>query len=136
MNLLLTALILLIFFSANSKDLTYYDLEKRKDLYFNGTSSIPYTGVIKGLIHGSFLKGKKDGEHIKYYENGNTLSKSNFKNGIPDGEWLEFHYNGKLLSKRHYDNGILKGLYIDYYRVFFICGMMSRSCLFKICNID
>ena len=36
---------------------------------------------------------------MKYYENGNTLSQSNFK-GIPDGEWLEFHYNGKLLSKK------------------------------------
>ena len=53
---------------------------------------------------------------MKYYENGNIFSQSNFKKGIPDGEWLEFHYNGSS-SKRNYNNGILEGLYIDYYRI-------------------
>ena len=117
MNLLLITFIVLLLSIVNSKDLTYYNLEKRKDLYFNGTSNIPFTGSTKGLIQGSFVNGKKEGKHIKYYENGNTLSQSNFKKGIPDGEWLEFHYNGNLLSKRNYNNGILEGLYIDYYRI-------------------
>ena len=60
MNLLLITFIVLFLLSiVNSKDLSYYNLEKRKDLYFNGTSNIPFTGSTKGLIQGSFVNGKK-----------------------------------------------------------------------------
>ena len=101
--------ILLLFLSiANSKDLTYLELEKRNGLYFYGNSSIPFTGNVKGLIIGSFVEGKKEGDHLKFYKNGNILSKSKYKEGIPDGEWLEYHYNGNLLSRKNYKNGNLE----------------------------
>ena len=110
MNLLLPIFILFLLSSANSKELTYSDLQKRKGLYYYGITDIPFTGKVFGLTKGSFVKGKKEGQHIKYYENGNILSKSNFKGGIPQGEWLEFHYNGNLLSKRNYNNGDIRGI--------------------------
>ena len=55
MNLLLPIFILLLLSLANSKDLTYSDLQKRKGLYYYGITEIPYTGKISGLTEGSFV---------------------------------------------------------------------------------
>ena len=52
MNLLLITFIALLLSIVNSKDLTYYDLEKREDLYFNGTSNIPLYGKNKRSYSG------------------------------------------------------------------------------------
>ena len=62
-----------------SIELSYSDLLKKQGLYFKNGSSMPFTGNITGLIVGSFIDGNKEGEHIKFYENGNILSKANFK---------------------------------------------------------
>ena len=51
----LTILLLFFLSIANSKDLTYLELEKRNGLYFNGNSTIPFTGNVKGLIIVSFV---------------------------------------------------------------------------------
>ena len=45
---------------------TYSDLEKIEGLYYKGTSSIPFTGKVNGIIQGNFVIGKKEGQHIKY----------------------------------------------------------------------
>ena len=65
MNLLLSIFILFLFSLANSKELTYS--VTKEGLYYYGITDIPYTGKILGLTK-SFVKGKKEGQHIKYYE--------------------------------------------------------------------
>ena len=54
-------------------------LEKRNGLYYEAYSSIPFTGTTKGNAIGEIVRGKKEGKHIKYYNNGKILSKAYFK---------------------------------------------------------
>ena len=93
----------------------YKKLEIKKGLYYHKSSEIPYTGEVSGKINGKIVKGKKEGEYIKYYKNGKILSKANFKKNKLNGRYLEFYYNGNMLTERYYENGILEGEASDYY---------------------
>ena len=66
-------------------------------LYYKKFSDIPFTGKIVGLLEGTFKKGMKHGEFIKYYSDGKILSKINYFENILDGDWIEYYRNGNLL---------------------------------------
>ena len=42
--------------------------------------------------------------------------KGNYKNGKKEGEWVEYYHNGQLFWKGTYRNGKKEGLWVFYYK--------------------
>lgn len=107
---------ILFFFNLNVgyAKTNYEDLVKRNGFYYKKLSDTPFTGKIDSLItNGSFIRGKKHGIWIRYYQNGNLASKGEFKNGIEEGLWTEYHINGQIYTKGIYKNGKREGVWIE-----------------------
>ena len=57
----------------------------------------------------NYKEGKREGEWLVYYENGQLRSKKYLKNGKPEGEWLWYNENGKLKKTEIYkDDKLIK----------------------------
>ena len=98
-----------------SKDIYFKHLVEKEGLFYEKSSDVPYTGKVKGLVEGTFKKGMKHGEFIKYYSDGKILSKINYFENRLDGSWTEYFRNGNFLRKKKIKNNLLEGEYIDYY---------------------
>jgi antitoxin component YwqK of YwqJK toxin-antitoxin module len=72
------------------------DLIEREGLYYEKFKDVPFTGKVTGQKQGKISKGKREGEWIWYYENGQLSSKSNYKDGKEEGEGLFYDENGQL----------------------------------------
>lgn len=92
----------------------YYDNGKLKSkmkltdsyLYLDGGKNVYFT----------MIRGKKTGEYITYFENGNIKEKGRYYNGLKKGEWLEFYENGQIHKKEFYnENGKLTGPFQYYF---------------------
>lgn len=64
----------------------------------------------------NYKKGKKDGSHIGWHENGNLKFTSKFKDGVPQGSTESWYLEGQRLAKIHYQNGLMNGLAIKWYK--------------------
>ena len=76
-------------------------------LYYEKFTDVPFTGEITGKIQGNIVKGKREGEYLTYYENGQLWIKGNFKDGKQEGERLGYYENGQLEFKNNYKDGKL-----------------------------
>ena len=65
--------------------LNFDDLVEKDGLYYEINSDVPFAGEVTGSAVGNFKNGKPEGEWLEYYENGELLSKGNYKNGELDG---------------------------------------------------
>ena len=52
--------------------------------------------IVIGKEQGKISKGKREGEWIKYFEDGQLKLKGNYKDGKEDGESLWYYENGQL----------------------------------------
>ncbi len=92
---------------------TMDELVKRDGLYYEKYSEILFTGNITGKEQGSIKNGKKEGEWVRYWSNGELMSKVSFKNGKEDGEWVIYYSNGRVRDKGNYKNGVMQGEWDD-----------------------
>ena len=109
-----------------SKDVDYTDLVKRDGLWYEKFTDKPFTGKVTGAkiefdgtyrhfpIQGKIKKGKKEGEWLSYYENGQLKEKRNFKDGKLNSERLVYYENGQLSYKSNYKDGKQHGEEISY----------------------
>ena len=68
------------------------------------------------IEEGVFVKGRKEGQWIKYFEDGKTPKlKGSYSNNRPDGEFIRYYKNGKIKEKGSFSKSKLKGEYIRYY---------------------
>ena len=88
-----------------SKDVDWNDLIKRDGLWYEKFTNEPFTGNSTGLKQGKVKDGKKDGEWLYYYENGQLYLKNTYKEGKKDGERLKYYDNGQLMEKGNYKEG-------------------------------
>ena len=100
---------------SNGNNISYSDLVKIDEIFYEKESSKPFSGNIVGLFEGKFIEGKKFGEFVKFYNDGKLLSRVNYFDNKLNGVWLEYYRNGNLLSKKIFKNNLLNGIYIDYY---------------------
>ena len=82
---LLTICLILFALPSWGETLTMDDLVISDDLYYKKFTNVPFTGEVSGRANGNFKKGKKDGEWLVYYDNGQLESKENYKDGEKDG---------------------------------------------------
>ena len=80
-----------------SKDINGDDLIKRQGLYYEKFTEKPFTGNVTGKEQGKISKGKREGEWVHYYENGQLRGKSNYKEGkLEDEVVFKYYENGQL----------------------------------------
>ena len=94
---------------------TMDELVKRDGLYYEKLSKTLFTGKVTGKEQGRIKDGKKEGEWVEYWGNGQLMSKVSYKNGKEEGEWVGYHGNGQLSSKGSYKNGLWEGDWVEYY---------------------
>ena len=92
---------------------TMGELVKRDGLYYEKFSKTPFTGNVTGKEKGRIKDGKKEGEWVGYWGNGQLMSKVGFKNGKEEGEWIIYYSNGQVREKGIYKNGVMKGEWDD-----------------------
>ncbi len=80
----------------------------------NESFQFNFTDVALLLINRVGKDGKKEGERLSYYENGQLWIKSNFKDGKYDGEWLSYYENGQLETKGNWKDGEYDGEWLFY----------------------
>lgn len=80
-------------------------MKKNKEYY--SENCIKAEGFIKD--------GKKEGQWIYYYENGNKFKEINYRMGIENGIWRMWYENGNLYIEDTMDNGKSNGLWREYY---------------------
>ena len=95
---------------AFSKDVSMEDLVEREGLYYEKYSDAPFTGNVVGKVQGKIIKGKREGEWLTYYKNGQLQLKDNYKDGKYDGELLWYDQYGQLKKKMIYKDGVYKGI--------------------------
>ena len=63
----------------------------------------------------STRNGSKDGQVSWGYENGQKISKGNYKNGRQDGKWTSWHKNGRIRETGNFKNGLRDGKWTGWY---------------------
>ena len=80
-----------------------------------------YKGTYRHIVTNSYghrrrESGKKVGEWVEYYENGQMSSSYTYDNdGAAFGEWIEYHQNGQIKMTGKYIDGVKHGQWITYY---------------------
>ena len=94
---------------------TLNDLVKRDGIFYKKFSDVPFTGEFKSRFeHGWIEAGKREGQWVTYFKNGQVWIKGSFKNGNWDGQWVDYHENGQLFREGNYENGRKNGLWVSY----------------------
>ena len=99
-----------------SKDVIFFNLIERNQLYYEKYKDIPFTGNVTGKIQGKISKGLKNGTWKIYYQNGQLSYKVIYKYGKKEGKYLRFWRNGKAMAKGNYKNDKQEGEYLSYYK--------------------
>ena len=96
----------------------YNDIERNKKLdrvYVNGEIK-PFTGLAfrkknnRIIAITFYINGKSEGNHYRYFDNGQLYVKINLKNDKSEGESYEYYPNGKISDKSFYKNDIITKL--------------------------
>jgi antitoxin component YwqK of YwqJK toxin-antitoxin module len=66
----------------------------------------------KMIASGEYLSNQKNGEFIKYFENGDIEQKGNYKYNCPSGRWYYYYLNGQLKMIIDFDEKDFK--FIEY----------------------
>ena len=107
---------LLSLFSFPSLGVDFEDLVERDDLYYQGSSDIPFTGTVTGKKQGSMHEGKREGDCEFYYSNNVLKAKGTFKQGKQNGNFTIYHDNSQILYQGNYLKGKKEGQFNFYYK--------------------
>ena len=66
------------------------------------------------MVKGSKIDGKKNGEWISYFPNGNIQSICHFNKGVPNGPIIVYNEKGSTLYRGNFKNGDKVGEWIFY----------------------
>ena len=123
----LLSILLLTLLSSCSGSTSLDDLVERDGVYYPKFSDVPFTGEVTGKSQGSLKNGKKDGDWVYYWSDGELKEKGNYKNGNKEGDWVSYWSPGKLWFSRVHKDGKLEGDYVSYHRN----GQLMGKGLFK-----
>ncbi len=84
-------------------------LQRRMRRDKNGIEVGPYQSYYedrKAKLTVHYSNGKRDGEMIEYYQNGNIMQRGEFRQDQRHGTWQTFDQNGSLKEELRYANGV------------------------------
>lgn len=119
-KLTLLLLILVSVFLTSCGNSNHREYTVGKDgLYYKYSSHRLYAGTIIDtndvIIQYSIIWGKKNGEFITHYLNGQVEKFGFIQNNLNEGEWKYYYPDGTLESKGFYENSKAEGKWIYYY---------------------
>ena len=76
---------------------------------FSGTITTTYNEGITLKSKRKYKKGKKDGHHQGWWENGNKKYSFQFASDMSVGEHFQWHQNGSLFTHKQFKNGLEDG---------------------------
>jgi antitoxin component YwqK of YwqJK toxin-antitoxin module len=85
-------------------EIMYYQMGKR-----HGQNILYYSNGNK-RIETTYINDKKEGPYREYFDNGKLGLEVNYKNGYKEGIQKEYHENGKLASEVLYKKGYKEGI--------------------------
>lgn len=119
-KLLLSVVLLFVFFSCKEKKLVdYTDMHIIDNLWYYKSELEPFTGTsyFTFLTDSSvvdYKNGKWDGRFIIYYSNGNIDTERNYRQDILHGKFYRGTKEGNPLVKGQYRNGKMYGTWYYY----------------------
>ena len=75
------------------------DLVERDGLFYKKSSSVPFTGKVRGEYQGSIKNGEREGYWIYYWDKEKLRSKGKYKNGYKEGSWVSYNKDGTVRKK-------------------------------------
>ena len=99
-----------------SETVKYGDLVERNGLFYKRSSDVPFSGEVTGRLQVTIKNGKRVGAFVTYWENGQLMTKGNYKDEDRDGAWVNYYDNGQLMSKGTYKDGKRVGSWINYWK--------------------
>ena len=109
-------LVTLISNTATGEPISFFDLVKKNNLFYEKSSDLPFSGQVKGIQNGRLVNGRIHGLWITYLDNGNLSHKANYKNGKREGLFEVYHKNGRLYREGNYQSGKKIGLWLTYFK--------------------
>src|SRR5690554_3184678 len=110
-NKILLIMLVIIHFSCVEKETDMAHLVERGGLVYEINQEAPYTGKIfekidKGqiVLSGQFFKGKRDGEWIEFFPNGQKWKIIHFDKGALNGEQISYDEAGQLIARTKFIN--------------------------------
>jgi len=97
------------------------EIIKRDKLYYKKFTVDLVDGMVYKLLEGKQItlgqmrKGEKFGEWKDWYENGQLMTKENYKNGLLNGESKYWDEGGNLKYIKKFRNGVLNGKQSSWY---------------------
>lgn len=82
--------------------------------YYGRAGNPPYVNPKQVKIEGQFVDGKRNGEWLSYYDNGQLGVKQTFVEGILEGPYLEYTPYGQLVIETSYRNSKPHGVFKRY----------------------
>ncbi len=76
---------------------------------FSGTITTTYNDGTTLKSKRKYKKGKKDGRHQGWWENGNKKYSFQFGSDMSVGEHFQWHQNGSLFTHKQFKNGLEDG---------------------------
>ena len=109
-------------FMGCTKQLEFYELEVKDDLFFERATNSLFTGLAieystKGHVirKSNFSNGKKNGRELVYWSSGKRKLRVDYVNGKKNGLYQSFHPSGDLKIKVHYEKDTRVGLFEEFY---------------------
>ena len=97
------------------QEVTVDDLVEREGLYYQKSTSVPFTGVTTGLVKATYKNGIRHGPWFTYWDNGQLRENGNYNDGNLDGLWMRYHKNGRLSERGNYTNDKIDGPWGGFY---------------------
>lgn len=116
----------LSFYASSVLALEFTELVERDGLAYLKFSDIPFSGTVSGAYQGEYINGLRNGNWLKFHENGQLHEKGLYVSGAKHEAWKEYSDNGKVVSLKSYSNGLLHGKSTDFYN-----GSISRETQFQ-----
>lgn len=97
MKRILAPILLLTFlFPALTFGETMDNLVERDGVHYKQFSDVPFMGKVTGKVQGAFKGGLKGGPWVRYWDNGQLLSKGTYKVGKRDGFFESYNIEGTI----------------------------------------
>jgi antitoxin component YwqK of YwqJK toxin-antitoxin module len=100
----------------DSPTVTMEDLVRRDGLYFRKFSVCPFTGWVKEkTVRGWIVDGKRNGEWITFWDNGQLKGNGIWVSEVRQGPWVSYFSDGDLHQQGSFLNGEKHGSWKVYY---------------------
>lgn len=100
---------------------------RKKDYAKQGLYKAYYAGSENIMELAHYENDKMNGEFIRFYENGDTLTVALMKDGVYEGYFREYYKGNKLMQSYSHAQGKIKGLFKKYYP----SGELKEEILFE-----